>query len=105
MLETIREFALERLVASEEEDAVRERHSAWCLSLTATFTVTSHPLSDAALLEHLADEHENLRAALHWFATRGDAESLLRLAGSMTEFWWFGGHIRKAGIGRIGRWP
>ena len=95
MLETIREFALERLVASEEEDVVRERHGAWCLSLTATSTLTSHPMSDAALLEHLADEHENLRAALHWFAARGDAESLLRLVGSMNYIWWFGGHIRE----------
>jgi tetratricopeptide (TPR) repeat protein len=54
-----------------------------------------HPMNDAALLDRLAYEHENLRAALQWFAARDDAESLLRLAGSLTYFWWLGGHFRE----------
>ena len=61
-----------------------ERHAEWFLSVTAFPSATPmiQAMNDAALLERLTVEQENLRAALHWFATRGDAESLLRLTGS-----------------------
>jgi predicted ATPase/DNA-binding XRE family transcriptional regulator len=88
MFETIREYALEQLLASGEEEAVRESHASWFLSLAES----SAPQPTAfARMDQLMAEHENLRAALHWFAARRHAESLLRLTGALTWFWYFGG--------------
>ena len=95
MFETIREFALEQLAASGEAGALRDRHAAWCLSLTDGITAMIHPMNDAVFLARMMREQENVRAALHWFATRGDAESLTRLTGTLPWFWWFGGLIRE----------
>jgi tetratricopeptide (TPR) repeat protein len=46
-------------------------------------------------LNQLSPEHQNLRVALDWFATCGDTESLARLAGSLTWFWYLRGHARE----------
>ena len=70
MFGTIREFALERLRESGDEEMIRERHARWSLRLTATPEPTIEAASDRAFLERLMTEHENLRAALRWFWAR-----------------------------------
>ena len=92
MFETIREYALERLQASGEEDAARERHAAWFLELATAFSPGFLLAGETALLDRLSIEHQNLRAALAWFASRGDAESLARFTGALTWFWYLRGH-------------
>jgi predicted ATPase/DNA-binding XRE family transcriptional regulator/tetratricopeptide (TPR) repeat protein len=95
MLETVREFGLKRLATSGEEHTVRQRHADWFLGLAIAFA-PDHPLAgDPARLDRLSVEHQNLRLALSWFATCGDAESLARLAGSLTWFWYLRGHARE----------
>jgi tetratricopeptide (TPR) repeat protein len=95
MLETVREFGLKRLATSGEEHTVRQRHADWFLRLAIGFA-PDHPLAgDPAHLNRLTLEHQNLRLALDWFATCGDAESLARLAGSLTWFWYLRGHARE----------
>ena len=91
--ETIREFALEQLAASGAEQAVRQKHAAWCLSLVTSTTPIFLTFDNAAYTDQLAAEHLNFRAALAWFAQRGDAQSLARLTGALWSFWWIGGHI------------
>jgi non-specific serine/threonine protein kinase len=93
MLETIREYALEQLVANGEEEEIRERHAAWCLSFATGGATDIRAMSDIVFLMQLAVEHQNLRAALHWFTTQGDAESLTRLVGALIWLWWTGGFI------------
>jgi len=95
MFETIREFAYDQLIACGEVAAARERHANWCLSLTASDIPRPHRMNDHTFLDRMGVEHENLRAALHWFAAQDDPEPLLRLTGSLTWFWWFGNYIRE----------
>ena len=97
ILETIREFGLERLVASEE-DSIRHQHAEWYLGQATAFAPGMPIAGETALLDRLSVELENLRAALDWFATRGDAESLARFTGSLTWFWYLRGHARE-GLG------
>jgi non-specific serine/threonine protein kinase len=94
MLETIREYGLEQLAASGEADEVRQWHVAWCLGLAERNwgAVVLSPIR-AAWLDQLTAEHDNLRAALAWLELEGDAETGLWLAGSLSPFWLFRGHL------------
>ncbi|MBA3415204.1 MAG: adenylate/guanylate cyclase domain-containing protein, partial [Chloroflexia bacterium] len=78
MLETVREYGLERLVASGEADPARERHAGHFAALgdgiERVFWARPEPL-----LATLEAEADNLRAALGWAAGQGKAETGLRL--------------------------
>jgi predicted ATPase/class 3 adenylate cyclase len=85
MLETIREFAIERLVGSKEADTIRDRHVDWFLTLAE---------GDASA-SSLDAERDNIRAALDWAgAHRTDAEA--RLIGAVAEHWLVRGYGREA---------
>jgi excisionase family DNA binding protein len=93
MLETIREYALEQLVASGEVDEIQRRHAAWCVALAErAYPELSRSASDAWLARLVAD-HDNLRAALEWAAEHGEPETGLRLAGALWSFWFTIGHL------------
>jgi predicted ATPase/transcriptional regulator with XRE-family HTH domain len=95
MFETIREYALEQLVASGEADEVRQRHADWFLEL-ATVLAPGSPMSgEPTHLDRLSTEHQNLRLALDCVASRGDAESLARFTGALNWFWYHRGHARE----------
>jgi predicted ATPase/DNA-binding CsgD family transcriptional regulator/predicted negative regulator of RcsB-dependent stress response len=94
MLETIREFGVERLAASGEEAAAQARHAEYVLDLVeqawpAISTRTSHE----PWMARLAAEHDNLRAGLTYLIETGDAEAALRLAGGLYWFWLVHGHL------------
>jgi predicted ATPase/DNA-binding CsgD family transcriptional regulator len=90
MLETIREFALERLDASGEAAETCARHAMWCLSLIESLNLLG--AEQARGLARLGVEHDNMRAALTWLVDRRDAETAQRLVGRLWEFWFMGGH-------------
>jgi predicted ATPase len=96
MLETIREYALEQLVASGEEEAVKRRHADFYLRLAETAEPhLLHPERDE-WLERLERAHDNLRAALTWSSSEnGAARTGLRLAGALAWFWYQRGHLRE----------
>jgi predicted ATPase len=87
MLETIRQYALAKLAASGEADAVRRRHAEYYLGLAeagASWTTSYQP----AWFDRMEIEHDNLRAALTWsLSAPGGGELGLRLAAAMTLFW------------------
>jgi non-specific serine/threonine protein kinase len=95
MLETIREFGLERLAAHGEEAATRDRHVAWCLDATAAPGAALWTTYDPGIIERLEAEHANLRAALAWLERTGQGEGLLRLAAALGSFWMLVGHHRE----------
>jgi predicted ATPase/class 3 adenylate cyclase len=91
MLQTIREFAGERLEESEEADAIRRRH-AWHIVALAE-AAKPELLKGRATLEQLEEEHDNVRAALRWSIDRGEVEPGLRIAGALWRFWHVRGHL------------
>ncbi|MDP9356600.1 MAG: helix-turn-helix domain-containing protein, partial [Chloroflexota bacterium] len=95
MLETVREYALERLDASGEEAAVRDRHAAWCLALAEAAGAVLWTTYDPGVVARLEAEHPNLRAALTWFAQASDGEALLRIGATLGRFWYVAGHARE----------
>ena len=86
MLETIREYALEKLEASGEEALTKRAHAAYCLVL-AEEEATACGAEGAEWLERFALEHDNFRAGLEWLTETGDAEWGLRLGAAMFRFW------------------
>ncbi|MFY9561770.1 MAG: protein kinase [Terriglobales bacterium] len=87
MLETIREYALEKLAASGEEALTKRAHAAYCLVLAEEETTESSGAEGAEWLERFAFEHENFRAGLEWLTETGDAEWGLRLGTALFRFW------------------
>jgi len=104
MLETIREFAVERLAASGEADDLRRRYAEHFLALAEEAFPYLEPevlMGGHTWIDRLESEVDNLREALDHFANVGPAESWLRLAGALPDFWIARGHTLE-GLGRIG---
>ena len=87
MLETIREYAAERLAESSTAEAIRRRHAEHLLALAEESE--THLLGRGAEEWHdrLEREYDNLRAALDYFESNGDIQVAMRLTGAMSEFW------------------
>ena len=93
MLETVHEFARERLADSGHAETVAARHAAWALPLAEAAEGGLEGADQEAWLRRLDAERENLRAAAEWAAAAGDAETAQRLCGSMWRFWLFRGAV------------
>ena len=93
MLETVREFALEQLVASGEAAQVRQQHAMYCLALAERLPLVAMRQAEEALISRLEAEHDNLRAALAWLDEAGEHRAALRLAGRLGHFWLLHGHL------------
>ncbi len=94
LLETLREYALERLEENGERAALQERHARTYLAL-AEQAIRYSTTDDAPLwLDRLEGEIENLRAALEWSLSPGGSVELgARLANDLFWFWYLRGHI------------
>jgi predicted ATPase/class 3 adenylate cyclase len=91
MLETIREFAAERLAASGEANELRGRHAAIFLALAEE--AEPHVFKDdLAWVNRLEADHDNLRAALDEFAAEGHVERFQRMAAALWRFWYLRSH-------------
>lgn len=87
MLETIREYALEKLEASGEEGLTKRAQAAYCLVLAEEEPTGQCGAEGMEWSERFAREHENFRAGLQWLTETGDAEWGLRLGTALFRFW------------------
>ena len=99
MLETIREFALERFEESSDAEVIKRAHAEYFVALAEQAEPRLWGPEDAAWLDRLELEHGNMRAALSWALEYQEAELALRLGGALRWFWNMGGYY---GEGR--RW-
>jgi predicted ATPase/DNA-binding CsgD family transcriptional regulator len=102
MLETIREYALERLAASSEAEAIRRQHATCFLALAEQAEPELNGPKQAAWVERLEQECDNLRATLEWTLEEGADEQAkerremaLRLSSALEQFWRIHGHYRE----------
>jgi predicted ATPase/DNA-binding CsgD family transcriptional regulator len=94
MLETIREYGLERLASSGEEQAVRAAHADYYLALAETAEPALMSAESAEWLVRLEREHDNLRTALRFLLDEpSGGEQALRLTGALSRFWVQRGHL------------
>ncbi len=83
MLETIREYGLERLKSSTDAQATRRAHAAYCLVLAEESAIEIGNPEQRACLDPFTLERDNLRAALDWLIEAGNAEWSMRLANAL----------------------
>lgn len=93
MLETIREYGKEYLVATDDHAAVSQVHADYYLAFAEEASPHLVGPEQAAWLDALETEHDNLRAALGWHANEGTGEIGLRLATALSQFWLVRGYL------------
>ncbi|MGH2534693.1 MAG: ATP-binding protein [Thermomicrobiales bacterium] len=93
MLETIREFALERLETSGEGGHARGRHAAYFLEFAEQAAQELTGPQQGAWLDRLEQEHANIRAALGWLDVAGKEDQFLRLTAALWRYWQIRGHF------------
>ncbi|HET9591207.1 MAG TPA: tetratricopeptide repeat protein [Anaerolineales bacterium] len=94
MLELLREFGLEQLEASGEQEEVRHRHVRFFLKLAEHAEAGLESPEQVEWMYRMEQEHDNLRAALDWSkSTAGTQELCLRLAAALGYFWEMHGHF------------
>jgi predicted ATPase len=103
MLETVKEYALERLEAAGEEEKIRRAHAAHYLALAEEARPELKGSRQTEWFDRLESEHDNHRAALSWSLEGGDSEMALRLVANLWWFWYKRGHLSEgASVARRG---
>ncbi|MFV2063955.1 MAG: NB-ARC domain-containing protein, partial [Chloroflexota bacterium] len=96
MLETIREYGLERMGDANEVEVLAEAHARYYLeratALSPRFT------SDPAALDEVEADHDNVRVALRWAMDHQQTQLALGATGALWRFWHLRGHLRE-GLG------
>jgi predicted ATPase/class 3 adenylate cyclase len=96
MLETIREFARERLDESGELGEICRRHAVVYLALVEQAEPELTGPDQRDWLDRIEHEHDNLRAAIDWTVDAAEPETALRLVAATWRFWQMRGHLREA---------
>jgi predicted ATPase/DNA-binding SARP family transcriptional activator len=89
MLETLRQYAFERLLASGEAELTRRRHAAYFADLAERLEPDLHT---ARALDEAEREHDNIRAALEGSVASGDTRTALRIC-ALARFWYVRGYL------------
>jgi predicted ATPase/Tfp pilus assembly protein PilF len=92
MLETLREYAGERLAVLPESNEVRKRHALWFLSAAEKAEERFFGPDEAVWLDRLERDHDNFRSALAALDEAGMVEELQRLATALSYLWIAHGH-------------
>jgi tetratricopeptide (TPR) repeat protein len=87
MLETIHEYAREKLKESGEAEVTKRLHAEYFLSFAEEAEPELVGAEQIEWMDRLEAEHDNFRTALSWSVEAGEVESVLRMAGSLSLFW------------------
>lgn len=96
MLETLHEYAWERLTASGEAPMMSKRHAAYFTALVERATPELRRAGFTYWMQRLENEDNNLRAALEWSLEDGDLELGLRLVATLRDYWVMSGRFIQA---------
>jgi len=96
MLQTLREYALDKLAGRGEEDDVRVRQAEWFVEVLEAEDLPQPGRPTERAMVRVAMEQENLRSALEWASGRGMTETVARLASSLAEVWIRLGQLHEA---------
>jgi tetratricopeptide (TPR) repeat protein len=99
MLETIREYGLERLIERQESDAVARRHADYYLGFAERAEPELLGPRQGAWYERLDADLNNLRAALAWFLAHQEVEATVRVVAPIVPFW-----ISRSHANEVLRW-
>lgn len=91
MLETIREYALERLDAVGELDRYNHKHADYYAQLSERAASEIRYAKQAYWFARMRSEYDNLRAALTWSLNSVEIEPGLRITAALRDFWWYSG--------------
>jgi predicted ATPase len=100
LLETIRDYALERLADEGDWVQAHDRHAAYYQALAEPSAADLAGPAQLAWLRRLETEHDNLRAALSWLLDQGRIDQAAHLFLMTWRFWWLRGHL--AELARLG---
>ena len=100
LLETVREYALERLGDGGGWAEAHDRHAAYFVALAEPTEAELQGQRQLAWLDRLECEHDNLWAAMSWLVDHGGVEQAIRLLSVTWRFWWLHGHA--AEFARLG---
>jgi non-specific serine/threonine protein kinase len=92
LLETLRQYGRERLIARGGLDEMQRRHAVHYAALAGTAAAQIMGAGQTVWLDRLDRDHDNLHAAVRWAIEHQDGELGLRLAASLSYFWYFRGH-------------
>jgi len=93
MLETVREYALERLTERGEAELAQAAHATYFVALAEQAEPLLHGPDQIAWFDRLDEEHANLRIALNWLLKRGEVVRMLQISGAIHWFWYVRGYL------------
>jgi predicted ATPase/DNA-binding XRE family transcriptional regulator len=96
MLETIREYSLEQLAHSGEEEGVRERHATHFVTLVERAASEIRGPAQIRWLDRIEADLDNVRGAFSWLLEHDEPEAVARLAVGMTHYWMQRGDVSEA---------
>jgi tetratricopeptide (TPR) repeat protein len=96
MLETVKEFARDQLLASSEAEAVQREHARYFVALAGEARPELSGPDQSEWLDRLEQEHDNLRAVLRMAQQTEDIGLGVDLAGTLWPFWWARNHFEEA---------
>jgi predicted ATPase/DNA-binding CsgD family transcriptional regulator/tetratricopeptide (TPR) repeat protein len=107
LLETMRQYAAERLEARAETETVCRRHALYYSTWAEQLGDARWGPDDAGRRARVERENDNIRAALRWLIGHGEAAYAQRLSGAMGSFWMLGGHASegRAWLGEVDALP
>jgi predicted ATPase/class 3 adenylate cyclase len=95
LLETIRQYGLDKLAETTEAEVVRDRHRDFYVAFAEDAEGQLRGREQVAGLKRLEFDHDNLRTALRWSLDRGETEVALRLGSALWLFWDTHGYVRE----------